>query len=185
MKIGVISDTHGSVERWQRAMEGPFRDVSLILHAGDILYHGPRNPLPEGFDPLALTREINNLQTPLLIARGNCDSEVDQMVLDVPIQSPHVFTQTPMGNIYVTHGHRETRMEAVALAKRYKVDFWISGHTHIPEVVNIEGVWFVNPGSPSLPKGDLPRSTVAIITEEAVSLYDLDAKEDYLRVTLG
>jgi len=59
MKIGVISDTHGSLTAWQQVLSGPFQDVDLILHAGDVLYHGPRNPLPEGYQPGQLAEAIN------------------------------------------------------------------------------------------------------------------------------
>jgi len=84
VKIGLVSDTHGSVKTFQKVLSGPFQRVDLILHAGDILYHGARNPLAEGYDTSGLAALINELRIPALIAKGNCDSDVDQFVLDIP-----------------------------------------------------------------------------------------------------
>lgn len=182
MKIGLISDTHGSLQGWQKALSGPLNGADLILHAGDVLYHGPRNPLPEGYGGMELAQAINGCDTPILIARGNCDSEVDQMVIDLPMQSPYVYTQTKLGTIFVTHGHHYSPERCLALAKQYKVDFWISGHTHVPFLERQEGVVFINPGSPSLPKGSRLRKSVGLITEKEVQLIDIDSGEVYQRL---
>ena len=88
MKIAIISDTHGSITAFNRAMEvaGP---CDFIVHAGDILYHGPRNPLPEGYKPQELANAINALDVPFVAAAGNCDAPIDQALLSVPIQAPY------------------------------------------------------------------------------------------------
>lgn len=88
MKIGVISDTHGDLKAWSKIQETIFHDCKHIIHAGDILYHGPRNPIVEGYNSSELAKEINKLNIPIHIARGNCDADVDQMVIEKPIMAP-------------------------------------------------------------------------------------------------
>ncbi|HKM17359.1 MAG: phosphodiesterase [Bacillota bacterium] len=179
MKIGVISDTHGSLTLWQKALQGPLRDVDLLLHAGDVLYHGPRNPLPAGYDPEMLAEAINGCPVPLLIVKGNCDSEVDQMLLDIPLQAPFLITDQPLGRILVTHGHYYSRDQAVELGRRFQIDIWISGHTHIPVLDRHEGIVFLNPGSCALPKGEQPAAGVAVITADKINLVELGTGNVY------
>lgn len=183
MKIGVISDTHGSLTAWQQVLSGPFQDVDLILHAGDVLYHGPRNPLPEGYQPGQLAEVINQCTIPLMIAKGNCDSEVDQMVLNIPLQAPYLITDQPLGRILVTHGHHYLPEQALKMAEFYKIDIWISGHTHVQGIERHGQTYFVNPGSCSLPKGENPRRSVAVITDTEIKLIDLTTNTEYERVT--
>lgn len=179
MKIGVISDTHGDLQAWQQALAGPFKDVDLILHAGDVLYHGPRNPLLDGYGPADLAEAINACEVPIMIAQGNCDSEVDQMVLDIKIQNPYVITDQPQGRILVTHGHRYNSEQIDGLIVHHKIDIWISGHTHIPILEKQGDVIFLNPGSCSLPKGEKPRRSVAIIESDQIQLVDIDTNQVY------
>ena len=91
MKIGVMSDTHGSLPYFEKALD-LLEDCDVIFHIGDVLYHGPRNDLPEGYNPKGVIEKINNLDN-IIITRGNCDADVDQMVIKHPIQSPYVLTQ--------------------------------------------------------------------------------------------
>lgn len=154
MKIGVISDTHGSISAWKYALEGVFRDVDLLIHTGDVLYHGPRNPLPQGYDPGALVREINGCSIPLLFCRGNCDSEVDQMVLEAPLSAPYIFAQFGAVRIWAHHGHLFDDAESQSLAKRWAASICITGHTHVWRLDKKNGAAFLNPGSPALPKDD-------------------------------
>ncbi|HHW29057.1 MAG TPA: phosphodiesterase, partial [Syntrophomonadaceae bacterium] len=93
MRIGIISDTHGSLSSWQKVMSTLFRDVDLIIHAGDLLYHGPRNPLPDNYQPRGVAEAVNSLTVPFVIAQGNCDAEVDQMMINWPLQAPYAFLQ--------------------------------------------------------------------------------------------
>ncbi|MDM8129633.1 phosphodiesterase, partial [Paraclostridium benzoelyticum] len=83
MKIGVMSDTHGSLLYFEKALDA-LSECDIILHAGDVLYHGPRNDLPDGYNPKGVISKINELDN-ILIARGNCDADVDQMVIKHPI----------------------------------------------------------------------------------------------------
>ena len=91
MKIGVMSDTHGSLTYFEKALD-VLSDCDVLIHGGDILYHGPRNDIPEGYNPKGLISKINSLDN-IIIARGNCDADVDQMVINHPIQSPYVMSQ--------------------------------------------------------------------------------------------
>jgi len=162
MRIGVISDTHGGLKCWQEVTGDVFSEVDLVIHAGDIFYHGIRNPQPEGYDTVTLAREINNFPLPLLMCRGNCDSEVDQLAVNLPIQAPYIYCQFAELKILVHHGHLFTDEEVLRLASRWNFGICISGHTHIPRLERQKNVLFLNPGSPALPKGDgIP--TVAVI----------------------
>lgn len=184
MRIGIISDTHGSVKAWQDALQGPFQNVQQIWHGGDVLYHGPRNPFPPEYDPGALARLINSCSIPVLATQGNCDSEVDQMVLDVALQSPYFLVEHPVGRVLVTHGHRYSIDLIESMIQRFKVKVWVSGHTHEPILEQRAGIIFLNPGSPSLPKGEWPRRSVAVLTSTAVKLFDLDQGQPYQTLLL-
>ncbi|QNO16355.1 phosphodiesterase [Alkalicella caledoniensis] len=175
MKIGVISDTHGVVTVWDRVIEEFFTDVDLIIHCGDVLYHGPRNPIVEGYNPALLAQRINSLQTPIVFSKGNCDAEVDQMVLDHPLQNPYTILIVQGKKILSHHGHTLNYQEKVKLAQKYGIDIFITGHTHIPEVYKEGSTIFLNPGSPSLPKGDGP--TIAMIYPEGIEIIDLFTKD--------
>jgi putative phosphoesterase len=165
MRIGVVSDTHGSLESWVDLSQGMFSDTDLVIHAGDIFYHGIKNPQPRGYDTSALAQAINDFPRPLMICKGNCDSEVDQLVVDIPIQSPYLICHFDGLKILVHHGHLLTEEEVLRLASRWDFGICISGHTHIPRLERQENVLFLNPGSPALPKGEgIP--TVGLIETE-------------------
>lgn len=174
MKIGIISDTHGVATAWDQVMADVFKDVGLIIHCGDVLYHGPRNPIVEGYNPQLLVQRLNSLETPIIFAKGNCDAEVDQMVLEHPLQNPYALIIVNGKKILAHHGHTLNYQEKVKLAQRYNVDIFITGHTHIPEIYKEGKTVFINPGSPSLPKGEGP--TVGLITEESIKIIDMVTK---------
>ena len=178
MKVGIISDTHGHEERWAMAAEKFFKDADLIIHAGDVLYHGPRNPMLEDYNPAGLAERINNSPVPVVIARGNCDSEVDAMVLESPVEAPYAYVMMDGFRIVAIHGHTvESAAEKEALAKHLKADLFISGHTHVNVLERRGRTIFLNPGSPALSKREDKRSTVALLTEEKVEILDLDTGE--------
>ncbi len=177
MRIGVISDTHGGLKGWERAMEGPFHGVELILHAGDILYHGPRNPFPEGYDPQTLAWAINHSPVPLLIAKGNCDASIDQLLIDFPIQSPYVYCLIDGIAIMMTHGEDQEPEDLLELGSRYQINLLITGHTHRSHLIHRPPLLLLNPGSPSLPKGDEPPSVALVDTKSRrVSILSLDGQ---------
>jgi putative phosphoesterase len=172
MKIGVISDTHGSITSWKQAYETCFQDVDLIIHCGDVLYHGPRNPLPEGYDPKNLANELNSLQKLLIIVKGNCDAEVDQLVLEYPLESPYAHIIAPQAKILAHHGHSWSP-ETIPAKISHHYNIIISGHTHIPEIRQIENTFYLNPGSPALPKDELITPSAAVIDEKAIKIFNI------------
>jgi len=166
MRVGIISDTHGDGQAFQMAKENCFSDIDLLIHAGDVLYHGPRNPLTPGHDPAGLARDLNLIQVEVVIARGNCDAQVDQMVLQHPLVDPGLDLTLGHRRVMVYHGHQEPWVDPLAR------DLVISGHTHIYELSQREGTIFVNPGSPSLPKGG-QAPTVALWEDDVVRILDI------------
>lgn len=163
MKIGVISDTHGSLDAWNKAMKH-FSECQVILHAGDVLYHGPRNPLPQGYDPKELAASINNSSIPVFVVRGNCDAEVEEVMLEVPILSPYFFCSLEGLKILMLHGTNYSQEKLSELGNKYKADIVVFGHIHTPTAILSEKTVLFNPGSPSLSFNTEP--TVGIIDTE-------------------
>ena len=168
MKIGLISDTHGSLTSWQMSYSY-LRGSDLIIHCGDILYHGPRNPLPEGYDPQGLVHELNQINEPILMVRGNCDAQVDQMLLDYPIESPYAHVVTPDFRLLAHHGHN------INLSNKMVNNYHlvVSGHTHVCQIQEDKEVIFINPGSPALPKDTDKTPTVAVISDLIISIINI------------
>ena len=156
MKIMIASDIHGSA-RWCRALlaarqaEKPQR----LLLLGDLLYHGPRNDLPEEYAPKAVIAMLNDIADEILCVRGNCEAEVDQMVLNFPVMADYAALCLDDHLIYMTHGHIYNRDNPPPLKHG---DILLCGHTHIPAFDHLEGFTSINPGSTSIPKNDTPHS---------------------------
>lgn len=179
--IGITSDIHGSKKAWDAIFcSSRFDGIDLWVIAGDILYHGPKNPIPEGYSPKELADSINTYKKPLIITRGNCDSEVDQSLLKVPIFSPYAVFFVDGLRILIHHGDKDLNDWVFSLEENYRFDIVISGHTHIPLLKVQNNVLFINPGSPSIPLGDMKRRTIAILNtrERHVGLIDLDIGEE-------
>ena len=179
MIIGVISDTHGYVDRVKLAMEKFFADADLILSAGDVLYHGPNNPNYKGddYNPKALANLINASKVPFLIARGNGDSEVDQLVLETPIEAPYTHVFANGKHIVVNHGHLlPTDADKDKAAAHLHADIFISGHVHTTVLEKRGNTIFLNPGtvSPYLSNRADKKTSVALIDEEKIQIFDLD-----------
>lgn len=169
MKIGVISDTHGSLTAWQKAYHSSLREVDLIIHCGDVLYHGPRNPLPEGYQPQELAKALQSIPQPIIFTKGNCDTEVDQLVLGYPLESPYAHVFTGNLKILITHGHHwEPEQPPANFSKGYNLI--ISGHTHLPALKRTPDRVLLNPGSPALPKNDPALPTLALIDEAQIRI---------------
>lgn len=178
MKIGIISDTHGRELRWQRAYDKYFFDADFIIHAGDVLYHGPRNPMKEDYNPAGLAERMNSCPIPIIITRGNCDSEVDEMVLNIPNATPYAFAFANGLRIVVTHGHLVPLDEDKdKLAKHLRADIFITGHIHTNVLEKRGSTVFLNPGSPSLSKRADERSTIAVLEDHEIKIFDLDSDE--------
>ena len=150
MKLLIASDIHGSARYCQDLLAACGREnPDRILLLGDILYHGPRNGLPEAYDPKEVSAQLNARKNSLLCIRGNCDSEVDQMMLDFPIMADYALVNWEGLNIYATHGHVWNRDHLPPLQPG---DILLHGHTHIPAWDRAGDHWILNPGSVSIPK---------------------------------
>ena len=183
MKIGIVSDTHGCVESWRKTFSY-LSDAEVILHAGDVLYHGPRNNIPQEYQPAELVKELNSCTVPLVFAAGNCDAEVDGMVLEAPLQNPFAFVQWEGLRILLSHGHRQSVAEKEELAKKYKVQLFIEGHTHLPVLEKKGDCVFLNPGSTCMPKTADKRATFAVLEEGTISICYVDTGEIYQTMAL-
>lgn len=179
MKIGIISDTHGRVDAWRKA-EAVFAGVNLIVHAGDVLYHPPRLGCSDGYDVPAMAEALNSSTIPIVIAQGNCDAQVYEELLDMPVQSPYALVEFEGLRIVVTHGHLHTREQMIVTGKKYGADVFVSGHTHIPVLERVEGLVLMNPGSAAIPKYERngePIPSVGLITDQDMRIVALDDGE--------
>ncbi len=159
-------------------------DLDLITHAGDVLYHGIFNPITETYDPRRLAEVLNESPVPRVHARGNCDSEVDQLALDCHILSDFAFVSAEGTRILVTHGHKYPREELVNMAARAKADILHIGHFHKPEITVVGSVTVFNAGSCALPKQEGERPTVGLLEDGIIRVVDIDTGEVYSEGTI-
>lgn len=160
MKWLIASDIHGSsvfCERLLAAVERENADRILLL--GDLLYHGPRNDLPEGYAPKQVIAMLNEQKEKIFCVRGNCEAEVDQMVLAFPVLADYCLIEAAGHVIFATHGHHYNLQTPPILAKG---DVLLHGHTHVPAKDDSSGFWYLNPGSVSIPKENSPRSYMTL-----------------------
>ena len=151
MKWFIISDIHGSFYYAKQAIEAYKKEnADKILLLGDVLYHGPRNDLPKDYAPKKVIALLNELKDKILCVRGNCDAEVDQMVLEFPIMADYEIINDGGVTVFATHGHKfnEENLPSV------NFDILLHGHTHIPKNKKHEDYTYINPGSVSIPKED-------------------------------
>lgn len=150
MKYFIASDIHGSATFCQKMIDAYRREnADRLVLLGDILYHGPRNDLPDGYAPKQVIAMLNAIKDELLCVRGNCDTEVDQMVLDFPILADYALITLGNRTVFVTHGHRYNTDSHPPLKLG---DILLHGHTHVPACTEFDGCLYVNPGSVSIPK---------------------------------
>ena len=156
MKILFASDIHGSA-RWCERMVALWHQAApeRLLLLGDLLYHGPRNDLPEDYRPKAVIALLNALNPAPLCVRGNCEAEVDQMVLNFPVMADYAWVPLAGRVLYLTHGHVYNPAHPPRLAPG---DILLYGHTHVPDLQRREGFTCVNPGSVAIPKDGSPHS---------------------------
>ena len=160
MKWMIASDLHGSAQCCRRLLEALQREgADRLILLGDLLYHGPRNDFPEEYDTRAVTALLNSVKHRLLCVRGNCDSEVDQMVLEFPMLAEYAFLSVDGRSIFATHGHNYGPDNPPPLREG---DFLLCGHTHLPVCRNCGGYAYLNPGSLSLPKNGTPHSYMTL-----------------------
>ncbi len=160
MKLFIASDIHGSAYYCRAMLEAFNREkADRILLLGDILYHGPRNDLPQEYSPKSVIAMLNPLRDKIFCVRGNCDTEVDQMVLDFPVLADYAAILLDSRVIYATHGHVYNENKLPPLCSG---DILLNGHTHVPGYTVYEKYIYMNPGSVSIPKEDSPHSYMTL-----------------------
>ena len=174
MKWMIASDIHGSAYYCEKLLEAYKREqADRLLLLGDILYHGPRNDLPKDYAPKEVITMLNEMKEHIFCVRGNCDGDVDQMVLDFPIMADYCIL--PVGDklIYATHGHNHNLS---SLPPMQPGDILLHGHTHVPawERFGSNNIYF-NPGSVSIPKSGSAHSYM-IIDNNTVYWKSLDGE---------
>ena len=174
MKWMIASDIHGSA-RWCARMLDAWRAEGepRLLLLGDLLYHGPRNDLPEDYAPKKVIELLNALDPAPLCVRGNCEAEVDQMVLAFPVMADYAALAVDGRVLYATHGHQYGEDNPPPLGKD---GFLLCGHTHIPACNRHPAFTYLNPGSVSIPKNGTPHS-YATLENGVMRWVDLEGGE--------
>ena len=180
MKWMIASDIHGSAYYCRALLEAFAREgAGKLLLIGDVLYHGPRNDLPRDYAPKEVIEMLNGIKQKLLCVRGNCDTEVDQMVLDFPVLADYAILTVGEHVIYATHGHVYNEQKLPPLQKG---DVLLHGHTHVPKCVQHEAYLYINPGSVSVPKENSPHGY--LILEDDHLMWKTLAGEIYMEHSL-
>ncbi len=147
MKLMIASDLHGSTYYTRLLLEAMDREQpDRLLLLGDLLYHGPRNDLPREYAPKQVIEMLNARKSQILCVRGNCEAEVDQMVLEFPVLSEFGVVFADGLTLYMLHGHKNLDIPVMP------GDILLCGHTHVPAVWKDGAHYYVNPGSVSIPK---------------------------------
>ena len=182
MKWMIASDLHGSAyycRKMQEAFEREGADRLFLL--GDLLYHGPRNDLPREYAPKEVIPLLNGKKEKLLCVRGNCDAEVDQMVLEFPVLADYAVLPVGQRLIYATHGHIYHVKNLPPLAPG---DVLLHGHTHVPAWTEFgQGNLYLNPGSVSIPKENSPHSYMTL-EENTMQWKELESSAVFHELTL-
>ena len=171
MKLMFASDIHGSLPATERVLERfAASGAQWLVILGDVLNHGPRNALPEGYAPAQVAERLNELAARIIAVRGNCDSEVDQMLLHFPMTAPWQQILTEHQRFFLTHGHLLGPQNMPALNAG---DVLVYGHTHLPVAERQGEVYHFNPGSVSIPKGGFAAS-YGILDDNVLSVMALN-----------
>lgn len=173
MKFIIASDIHGDIDCTNALLsifEKEKADKLVLL--GDILYHGPRNDLPAGYNPKKVITALNEIADKIICVRGNCDAEVDQMVLNFPIMDDFRYIEADGLRIFTTHGHHYNQDTPPRMSKG---EILIHGHTHIPKCERFGENYCMNPGSISIPKGGYKPSYM-IYENRSFTIRDFDSE---------
>jgi len=178
MVFMIASDIHGS-ETYAKMLFERFEEerADRMILLGDLLYHGPRNDLPDGYAPKAVIELLNSRKDSLFCVRGNCEAEVDQMVLAFPVLADYALMPIDERLMYITHGHHASEDAPPPLKKG---DILLCGHTHIPKCEEHETFVYMNPGSVSIPKAGSERSYM-IYADGVFSWKRLSDGREYMR----
>ena len=182
MKWMIASDLHGSAYYCRKMLEAFEREgADRLFLLGDLLYHGPRNDLPREYAPKEVIPLLNEKKEKLLCVRGNCDAEVDQMVLEFPVLADYAVLPVGQRLIYVTHGHIYHVKNLPPLAPG---DVLLHGHTHVPAWTEFgQGNLYLNPGSVSIPKENSPHSYMTL-EENTMQWKELESSAVFHELTL-
>lgn len=181
-KLMFASDIHGDAVCAKKMLDAFSREgADKLILLGDLLYHGPRNDLPAGYAPKETISLLNSNKDSLLCVRGNCEAEVDSMVLSFPVTADYAVLFLDRVMCYITHGHHIGEKEADTLPKGSVL---INGHTHVYAARELEcGVFYLNPGSVSLPK-EGKEKTYMIYLDGVFSVISLETGEELLRADI-
>ena len=182
MKWMIASDLHGSAYYCRKMLEAFEREgADRLFLLGDLLYHGPRNDLPREYAPKEVIPLLNGKKEKLLCVRGNCDAEVDQMVLEFPVLADYAVLPVGRRLIYATHGHIYHVKNLPPLASG---DMLLHGHTHVPAWTEFgQGNLYLNPGSVSIPKENSPHSYMTL-EENTMQWKELESSAVFHELTL-
>lgn len=160
MKWLIASDIHGSAYWCRRLLEKYAQEkADRLILLGDVLYHGPRNDLPDEYAPKKVIEMLNGMSDSILCVRGNCDTEVDQMVLKFPVLADYALLDLGERMIYLTHGHIYNENNLPPLREG---DILLHGHTHVSKCVDHGNYVYMNPGSVSIPKENTPHGYMTL-----------------------
>ena len=173
MKLMIASDIHGSAAYCEQLIKAYRKEApDRLLLLGDLLYHGPRNDLPLDYAPKRVIEMLNAISDNLLCVRGNCEAEVDQMVLSFPVLADYAVIYDGDITIYATHGHNYNENNLPPISDG---DILLHGHTHIPACKESENYTYINPGSVSIPKENSHHGYM-IYENGVFTWYDLEGK---------
>ncbi|MDK9364772.1 phosphodiesterase [Lelliottia wanjuensis] len=182
MKLMFASDIHGSLPATERVLSRFVESgAQWLIILGDVLNHGPRNALPEGYAPAQVAEKLNQYADKIIAVRGNCDSEVDQMLLHFPITAPWQQVLLENTRLFLTHGHLFGPENLPPLATG---DVLVYGHTHIPVAALHGDIVHFNPGSISIPKGGHPPS-YGLLDENLLSVIALNDQQVIAQVSIN
>lgn len=171
MKLLIASDIHGSAYYCRKLLEAYERErAQRMVLLGDVLYHGPRNDLPREYAPKEVIRMLNERSNEIYAVRGNCEAEVDQMVLDFPVLADYMLLFEGDKVIYATHGHvwNEDHLPPMKPG-----DVLLHGHTHVLRAERKDGILILNPGSVAIPKEGNP-PTYAVLENGVFLIKDFE-----------
>lgn len=171
MKYLFASDIHGSAYYCRKLLDA-FREeqAERLVLLGDLLYHGPRNDLPREYAPKEVIALLNEHKNKIYAVRGNCEAEVDQMVLEFPVMADYCILSVDGRIFYATHGHIYNQDNLPPLQEG---DILIHGHTHVLKAQQMDGYILLNPGSVSIPKEGNP-ATYAVLENSIFTIKDFD-----------
>ena len=181
MKYVIASDIHGSALFCEKLLERyRAEEADRLLLLGDILYHGPRNALPDEYDTFEVAQVLNRYTAQIYCVRGNCDAEVDQAMLEFPITADYMQLPIEGKVFFATHGHHfgPDHLPPIGSA-----DYLLCGHTHVPACEKIGDIIYLNPGSISIPKGGSQKSFM-ILDGKKLQWRHLDDNQVYKEIEI-